>query len=148
MPEYCVGKRQNFQDELAQARATDGKSNVTKEIERMKRVETQRESAKRIRKMNGTLRVSKGLTKVVVPNNNGSEIELVEKLAMERALLDAYEKTLTQSNNTPYIQSPLVERLGLCATKETVQKIPEGNQYNDEDVKEYTKEVLKYLALK
>ena len=93
-------KRQTFQDELAQARAREGSTKVSKEIEKIKRIEAQRESARRIKKMNGTLRPAKGLTKVVVTNSDGAEVELVGKLEMEKALLDEYEKTLTQSNRT------------------------------------------------
>ena len=46
------------------------------EIERMKRVESQRHSARRIRKMNGTLRMNKGLTKVVVQDEEGVKTEI------------------------------------------------------------------------
>ena len=79
-------KRQTFQDELAQARASEGKNRIAKEIERMKRVEKQRDSARRIRKMNGTLRLSKGLPMVIVPGNNGTEEEVVEKKIKWRKL--------------------------------------------------------------
>ena len=41
-------KRQTFQEGLAQARAAEGKTSIVKEIERMKRVEAQRHSARRI----------------------------------------------------------------------------------------------------
>ena len=114
----------------------------------MKRIEVQRESLRRIKKMNGTLRNAKGLTKVVIPRENGSDLELVEKLDMEKALLEAYEMTLTQSNRTPCMQFSLLERIELNATKETAQKIIEGSEYNDEGIDNATKEVLKYLALK
>ena len=92
----------------------------------MKRVEAQRESAKRIRKMNGTIRTSKGLSKVVVPNDDGTENEIVDKTEMEKALLKEYEKTLTQSNNKPCMQSPLKERIGLSATSQTALDILQG----------------------
>ena len=46
------------------------------------------------------------------------------------------------------MQSPLVERLGLCATKETAQNTLQGKRYNDEGVAEDTNEVLKYLMYK
>merc|ERR1712035_109834 len=97
-------KRQTFQDELAQARAREGKQKISKEVERMKREDAQRESSRRIKKMNGTQRMMKGLTKVVVNREDGVEIELVGKQEMEKALLNTYEKTLTQSNRTPCMQ--------------------------------------------
>ena len=79
--------RQTFQQELAQARSEENNKKVPKEIERMDRTEKQRTSAARIRRMNGTLRKSSGLTKVVVPGDDGNEVELVNKLEMENALL-------------------------------------------------------------
>ena len=65
---------------------------------------------------------------------------MVEKDQLEEALLRAYEGTLTQSNTTPCMQSPLVERLGLCSTTDTAQSIVMGEDYNDEGVNEDTKE--------
>ena len=141
-------KRQDFQDELAQARAIEGKTSIVREVQRMKRVELQRESAKRIRRMNGTMRTSKGLSKVVVTDENGVDNEIVDKTNMEIALLDAYEKTLTQSNNTPCMQSPLKERIGLSANTQTAFNILEGNSYNDVGIDDITKEVLRYLEMK
>ena len=141
-------KRQGFQDQLAQARAAEGNKSLANEIEKIKQVEAQRESAKRIRRMNGTLRTSKGLSKVVVPKEDGTEIELIDKEEMERALLEAYEKTLTQSNRTPCMSSPLVERLGLSATKETAHNVLHGYYFNEEGIEDTTIEVLKYLEFK
>ena len=111
-----VEKRQHFQHQLATARAKEGNLKVSKEIERMQGTEQQRVSAQRIRRMNGSERSTKGLTKVVVPGDDGDDIELVEKLAMEEALLDAYEVTLTQANKILCMVSPLKERLGSCGT--------------------------------
>ena len=114
----------------------------------MRRIERQRDSARRIRKINGTLRIFKGLPKVVVSSNNGLEEEIVDKVHMEQVLLDAYEGTLTQSNTTPCMQSPLVERLGLCATEETARYILQGKQYDDNVIDVDTNEILKYLRYK
>ena len=143
-----VEKRQAFQHQLAQARAKEGKLKVSKEIERMKGTERQRVSAQRIRRMNGSARTTKGLTKVIVPGANGQEVELVDKLDMEQALLEAYEKTLTQANATPCMLSPLRERLGACGTGDVVEDLLQGNTVELNGVEEATKEVLKYLAFK
>ena len=66
-------KRQTFQHELAVARAKEGNVKVAKEIERMKCTERQRQSAHRIRRMNGSLRVTTGLAKVVVSDDREVE---------------------------------------------------------------------------
>ena len=45
--------------------------------------------------MNGTTRITKGLTKVIISGEDNTETELVDKMGMEQALLDAYEVVLT-----------------------------------------------------
>ena len=143
-----VEKRQDFQNQLATARAKEGNTKVSKEIERIQCTERQRASAQRIRRMNGSVSYSKGLAKVVVPGEEGGEVELVDKVEMEQALLDAYELILTQANQTPCMMSPLKERLGDYGTGKIVHDILLGNEIELEGVDESTKEVLKYLALK
>ena len=136
-----VEKRHHFQQELATARAKEGNLKVSKEIERMQCTEQQRLSAKRIRRMNGSERSTKGLTKVVVPGDDGDDIELVEKVAMEEALLEAYETTLTQANKTPCMVSPLKERLGLCRTGDLADALIHGDHSNLDGVDGATQEV-------
>ena len=143
-----VEKRQHFQHQLATARAKEGNLKVSKEIERMQCTEQQRVSAQRIRRMNGSARSTKGLTKVVVPGDDGDDIELVEKIAMEEALLEAYETTLTQANKTPCMMSPLKERLGSCGTGDLANALIHGDYTNLDGVDGATQEVLKYLQLK
>ena len=141
-------KRQDFQDEIAQARATDGNLTLSNEIKRMQRTEKQRISTLRIRRMNGTLKSSAGLTKVVVPGEDGLDMEIIDKLELERALLVAYETTLTQSNTTPCMISPLKERIGLCGTGDLVEDLLEEEDIYLDGVDKSTLEVLKYLKLK
>ena len=143
-----VTRRQDFQHELAQARAKEKNIRVSKEIERMERVERQRTSAARIRRMNGSMRTSNGLTKVVILSDNGEEVELLNKDEMETALLQAYEKTLTQANTTPCMQSPLRERLESFGDGPLILDILAGNSVEVDGVDDSTREVLKYLALK
>ena len=141
-------KRQDFQHELAQARAKEGRNTVAKEIARMQQTERQRVSAQRIRRMNGKLKSSNGLSKVIVVDENGRDLELIDKGEMEKALLETYEKTLTQANYTPCMKSPLIERLGSCGTGKMAVDLLEGEELNCEGVEESTAEVLKYLILK
>ena len=146
--ENSTQRRQDFLHSIAQARAKENKIKVSKEVERMVRTEQQRTSAKRIRRMNGSLRQSGGLTKVVVQDDNGLECEVVKKEEMEQALLQAYEVTLTQANVTPCMQSPLYEHMGPCGNGDLVTDILMGNELHLEGVSQSTLEVLKYLQLK
>ena len=70
------------------------------------------------------------MTKVVVPWDDGNEIELVEKSAMEEALLKAYEATLIQANKTPCMVSPFKERLGSCGTGDLAEALIHGDFTN------------------
>ena len=124
--ENSAEKRQSFLHELAQAKATIGNNKVSKQLKIMQRNEAQRASAARIRRINGTTRSSKGIPKVVVPNEMGGEIEINDKTLMEKALLTAYEATLTQSNSTPCTTSPLKECLGSYVTGPLVDDILAG----------------------
>jgi len=68
---------------------------VAVDIERMKQTEWQRVSAQRIRRMNGSVQSSKGLTKVVVQGYDGKDIGLVDKNAIGKSTIgclyvDAY----------------------------------------------------------
>ena len=60
-----IGSRLTFQHELAQARAKQGNTKISIEINRQERIEAQRLSAARIRRMNGNTRVSQGLSQVI-----------------------------------------------------------------------------------
>ena len=98
--------------------------------------------------MNGTCRKAVNLARVIVPNEDGVEMEISEKLPMEAALLQAYEVNLTQANTTPCMISPLKEKLGPCATWECARNSLLGKIQLIEGVDETTMEVLRYLALK
>ena len=115
--------RQNFQRELAQARAKEGNTKISVEIDRQERVEAQRLSAARIRRMNGNIRASQGLSQVITTDDDGVEATISDKMPMEEALLREYEINLTQANTTPCMVSPLKEILGPCATGQGSQDL-------------------------
>jgi len=118
------------------------------EIERMQQTKRQRVSAQRIKRMNGPARSSKGLTKVVVQDYDGNDIELVDKTGTEKALLDAYDLTLTQENNTLRMVSTLKEILEEYGTSNNSLEIIQGDTSVLDGVDESTVGVLTYLALK
>jgi len=114
----------------------------------MQQTERQRVSAQRIRRVNGLARSFKGLTKVVIQGDDEKYIELVDKSAIEKALLDAYALTLTQANNTPCMVSSLKDLLGEYGTSDNSIDITQGYTSALDGVDGSTVEVLKYLALK
>ena len=141
-------KRQAFIHELAQAKAKQGNLKASKQLEIMNQNEKHRQSAARIRRMNGTNRASKGLHKIMITNEAGDDIEVNEKSRMEEELLKAYEGTLTQSNLTPCTVSPIKERLGPCGNGALAAELLLGKVQTLDGVDTSTLEVLKYLSLK
>ena len=57
--------------------------------------------------MNGTARKIGGLNKVEAPDEIGNLIELTDKVLMGKALLEEYERCVTQANDTPCMQPPM-----------------------------------------
>jgi len=114
----------------------------------MQETEQQRVSAQRIRRMTGSARSSKGLTKVVIQGYDGKYIELVDKTAMKKSLLNAYASTLTQANITPCMVSQLKDLLGEYGSSDNSIEIIQGDTSVLDGVDESTVGVLTYLALK
>ena len=54
----------------------------------------------------------------------------------------------TQTNTTPYMQSPLIDKLGSCGRKQGAKDILNGKLDELEGVTNVTREVLAYLQLK
>ena len=126
----ATGLRQSFQHELASAKALAGNTKAATELATQERVESQRLTARRIRRMNGTSRTSGGLAQVVAPNTEGEWVELQERESMEKALLQAYEINLTQAKDTPCMIFPLNHILGSCGETESARVILEGEDYD------------------
>ena len=74
--------RQSFQHALASARALEGNTKAATKLATHDRVEAQRLTATRIRRMNGTCRNSGGLAQVVAPNTEGEWVELQDRESM------------------------------------------------------------------
>ena len=140
--------RQSFQHELASAKALEGNTKAATELATQERVEAQRLTALRIRRMNGTCRSNGGLAQVIAPNTEGEWVELQEREPMEKALLQAYEINLTQAKDTPCMIFPLSTILGGCGETEGARVILEGLDYDRRGIEVATQEVLKYVTLK
>ena len=114
----------------------------------MKRREAQRESSARIRYMNGSARKIGGLNKVEAPDEHGNWIELTDKTLMEKALLEEYERCVTQANDTPCMQSPMVEVLQNLVPTTVADEVMQGTFTPPDGTPKEIQEVFKYLAMK
>ena len=95
--------------------------------------------------MNGKLR-SGSVTSVVAPNEAGVWIEVTEKEAMEKALLDENERRFTQARNTPFLQPPLLQLVGTMGTGPAAEDILQGTFNIPEGVDEWAARLIPFLA--
>ena len=102
---------------MATAKANAGKISVSNALKSLQEQETVRETWGIIRRMDGSTRVGKGLSMVVVPDEEGEWTERVTRADIEEATLLENEKRFTQSKNTTMMVSPMVEELGMLGIR-------------------------------
>ena len=141
-------KRIEFQYALAAAKAKQGNIKISQAIKNMVRIEEQRDSARRIRYMNGTIRHSSGLTRAVAPNENGEWVEMNTKYAMEEALRSENNRRFTQANDTPLMRGRIYDEFGTIPSQEITSAILDGTYIAPHDTAPEVNEVLTYLQLK
>ena len=84
----------------------------------------------------------------MAPDENGNWIEMTDKTLMEKALLEEYERCVTQANSTPCMQHPMKEVLGNIVPNKIADEIMQGTFVPPDGVSDEIREVFKYLALK
>jgi len=125
--------RSSWIEELATARAMEGKNTVATEVKQLLQRETQQRDARLIRRVNGRLR-SGGISSVIAPvGNNSAGIEVTDKEGIERALLDENQRRFNQASGTPFMTSPLYDAVGPLGISKCAQEtlagtfeVPEG----------------------
>ena len=84
--------------------------------------ERQRQASRRLKRvMKKSLH--RGLIKASLTQDDGSSIEYTDKEDIEQACLDENFNKLSQRNNTPVMQSPLVEEIGYGKTTQATKDI-------------------------
>ena len=135
--------RKKFLWKLAMAKEQEDGIDASKHIKTLIQVEKQRKQARAITIMRGT----KKRTPVLKASyKNGSEIvEVIEKNALESAIIKQNVKKFSQTIGSPTLKGSLLEDIGLLAEKKKVESILNGTYKPKKDVDKYTRMLLKQL---
>jgi hypothetical protein len=106
----AAGDRSTWIEELAIARAEEGKSSVASKLKNILLRETQQRDARIIKSANGDQQ-RMGLSMVKTREGDAWE-EITEKRQMENALFRELRQQFNQAKSTPFCISPLLEEIG------------------------------------
>jgi len=107
-------------ENLAEAMAQKGDSTKEKMIKALREREAQRNSARKIRYLQGKLH-SGSTTLVTTTDPKGNKVDITDQQEMEKAILDNNRQKFSQSIHTPFYQSPLKEEFGFKGLTSTAQ---------------------------
>jgi hypothetical protein len=120
----AAGDRSTWIEELAIARAEEGKSSVASELKNILLRETQRRDARIIKSANGDQQ-RMGLS-MVKTRKGEAWVEITEKRPMENALFRELRQRFNQAKSTPFCTSPMLEEIGPLGISRQARDILEG----------------------
>jgi hypothetical protein len=136
--------RATWLEEIATARAAQGKTEIAQESRNLISREKQRQDAQTIKNcMNAT--IQKGLSTIEVQDLNGEWREVTEREPMETELLRELEVQFNQAANTPFQTEPLLSDLGPLGISDTSQQILKGTYMPGNKVDEWAKWIIPFL---
>jgi hypothetical protein len=137
------GDRATWIEDLATARAAEGKVSVASEIKNIKLREAQRRDARLIKSMKGDLsRTGLSLLRI---NNSQDWIEVTEKKDMEMALLRELQHRFNQAKETPFSTNPLLEAVGPLGTSDGATQILNGTFTPPENCDLWARKLIPHL---
>jgi hypothetical protein len=98
-------------ENLAEALAEQGNSDKEKMLKALRSREQQRATARKIKFLRGKIRTN-STTLVTVTDADGTKINITQREAIEKAILDNNHKKFRQSASTPFYMFPLKEEFG------------------------------------
>ncbi len=98
-------------ENLAEAMAQKGDSTKEKMLKALREREQQRQTARKIRYLQGKLRVS-STTMVTTIDPSGNKVDITDQEGIEQATLKSNEEKFRQSSHTPFYQPPLKDDFG------------------------------------
>jgi len=87
--------------------------NATKRLRHLMCIEEQWLHTQQICNTNQTMRTTRGLSAISIAHPDGSITHQANKTSMEEACLEEAWACFTQANDTPFLTTPLVNKLGL-----------------------------------
>ena len=137
--------RKDFLPSLAQARSERNNSDPDTELQNLLRIENQRRVARNVKRMRGKLG-SPPTTQVYV-TENGIRRLVTSKEDIEQVCIDENDARFSQSSDTPFMQSPMVDILGHLADTPAAQQILDGSFIVPPEIDLYTRKMIRELRM-
>jgi hypothetical protein len=138
--------RNDFLFELAKAKAEKNETEVEKEWKALIQIEKQRRQARNIKRMRGKLGAGQ-VTKVYQTDEDGTKTVCETQATMVKAFFKENDSRFSQTEDTPPMQSPLVEELGYLADTDFATQVLDGTYEPSPVVDKYARELLHELRI-
>ena len=87
-----------------------------------------------------------GVTSILAPNESGEWIELTARTDMEAAIMEENESKYHQTQDTPFMQAPLLQDFGYLGLGPHADAVIQGTYHPHPDVDPYTKKFIAHLT--
>jgi hypothetical protein len=139
----AANDRSTWIEDLAMARAREGKTNIASEIKSLMIREMQRREARIIKAANAEQQ-RLGLSMIKIQQGN-EWIELTEKQEMEKALFQELQDRFNQAKHTPFCSS-LLDEIGPLGISGNAQDILEGSYKLPETCDPWAAKLIPHLT--
>jgi hypothetical protein len=136
--------RATWLEELAAARAADGKISISQELKNLITREQQCRNARSI-KYSLSDHGRTGLSSIEVQDDSGKWVELTNQEEMEDALLQELSTRFNQAAGTPFSTEPLLSAVGPFATFDSASAILNGKFSSPESTDEWASRLLPFF---
>jgi hypothetical protein len=137
--------RSTWLEEIANARAVQGKTEIAQELRNLITREQQRQAARAIKScMKAVSR--KGLSSIEVQDQHGEWKEITDQESIEKELLKELQTRFNQAANTPCQSEPLLSELGPMGISVTSSRILKGQYVQTGEVDEWAQRLLPFLS--
>ena len=136
--------RTSFLQGLADAMAEEKNTEMEKILKQLATHERQRTSARRIKAILGKLHGG-SITKVDIEKEDGSIEEITTKEGIEEACMQENEYKYRQTQQSPFMQEPLLSDIGYLGTTDACNDILAGSYNIPEGVSTYTRELIHHM---
>ena len=133
--------RKTFLEDLASALEAAGKGSQASNLKQLQLREQQRTLFRRLKRLKGEDNLSTSF--VTTRNEDGTSTDIIEKEAIENAIIPTNQKKFHQSEDScPFLKHPLVDQFGFHGEKEGYKAFLEGTYEAPEDIDEITKSFI------
>jgi hypothetical protein len=139
-----TGDQATWIEELAMARASEGKTSVAAEIKKLLVRETQRRDARIIK--TATLDQQRTGLSMIKIRHAQDWAEITEKEEMEKALLKELRQRFNQVIQTPFCVSPLFKAVGPLGISAEAQQILDGTYHIPENCDPWAAKLIPHLT--